>query len=222
MADNNNWTTEGDGWSTAIDDDKFIQLQNFKRVFKNGTRKNRFMLDFSKVTFEWASNLFTAIDGDGGSELKFLVESTTLPGKAVKSIDREFQGMKTYFAGDYDPPSGFSATFLSDIDGKAYSFCEAWLNAKKNNLTNTYGGKDQIEFPLVAWQTDDAGEVVGAWMMFGCVINDVSSMDKSQGTGDFETFTATFDCEFREVMWGSGSALTAAVETFVNLYTVSG
>jgi len=222
MADTiNNWTTEGDGWGEGFNPDKFIQLQNFKKVFKNGTRKNRFMLDFKYVTFGWATELFQAENGSAAGELKFLVESASLPGKSVKSIEREFQGMKTYYAGDYDPPSGFSVTFLSDIGGKAYSFCESWLNAKKNNLTNTYGSKDSIEFPLVAWQTDDQGDVVGAWMMFGCVINDLSSIDKSQGTGDFETFQATFDCEFREVMWGSGDALLAAVPTFLNLYTAS-
>lgn len=218
----NNWTTNDPVTDWSVDPDKFIQLQNFKKVFKNGTRKNRFMLDFSFVTYLWSTEGTTFLDGAGAGELKFLVSSTSLPGKNVKSIDREFQGMKTYFAGDYEPPSGFKVTFLSDIDGKAYNFCEAWLNAKKNNLTNTYGAKNTIEYPLVAWQTDDQGEVIAAWMLFGCVINDVSGIEKAQGTGEFETFDATFDCEFREVMWGRGDSLIAAVKTFLTAYSVIG
>jgi len=209
MANDNINNVTGDTWS--VDPDKFIQLQNFKNVFKNGTRKNRFMMDFMYCTFSW--------NYDNFADLKFLVESSSLPGKAVKSIEREFQGMKTYFAGDYEQPSGFKVTFLSDIDGKAYKFCESWLNAKKNNLTNTYGEKSSIEYPLVLWQTNDKGEKIAAWMLFGCVINDLSGLDKSQGAGDFETFDATFDVEFREVMWGEGTALTAAVSTFISAYS---
>ncbi len=222
MADINNWTSANTSTWEGYPSDQFIQLQNFKKVFKNGTRKNRFMIDFSYVALNWASTLTSFADGSGASDLKFLVDSSNLPGKSVKSVERDFQGMKTYFSGDYDPPSGFTVTFLSDIGGRAYSFCEAWLNAKKNNLTNTYGAKEDIEFPIVAWQTDDNGEKVAAWMLFGCVIKDIGALDKAQGSGDFETFSASFDCEFREVMWGTGVALETAVATFVTTYSAQG
>ena len=162
---------------------KFIQLQNFKQVFKNGTRKNRFVMDFGYVNFSLFTSLNPIVAGSEG-DLAFLIESTSLPGKTVKSNDRDFQGMKTFFAGDAEPPSGFKCTFKSDIDGKAYNFCEAWLNSKKNNMTNSYGKKSIIEHPLVVWQTDDEGEKIAAWILIGCVINDISGMDKAQGSGE--------------------------------------
>jgi hypothetical protein len=196
----------------------FLFLQKFKKVFKNGTRKNRFMLDFSYVDKTWASALISPT-GDGiADNLKFLVKGTGLKGKSVKSNDREFQGMKTFYSGDSEPITGFKATFLSDIDGIAYNFCEAWLNAKKNNITNTYGAKEDIESVLVAWQLNDKGEKIGAWVMFGAVINESGDMDKDQATGDFEEFDATFDIEFREVIRGEGATLQSAVDAFITAY----
>jgi hypothetical protein len=199
---------------SVIDKDRFIQLQNFKSVFKNGTRKNRFMLDFTKCQFAWASAIAANQD-----ELKFLVNTTSLPGKDVKSNDREFQGMKTFFSGDYEPPTDFKCTFLSDIDGKAYNFCEAWLNAKKNNLSNTYGAKPTIEAPLVVWQTNDQGDKIAAWVLVGAVIKGLSSIDKAQSSGEFETFDASWDIELREVIRGEGTTLDAAVTAFISALT---
>jgi hypothetical protein len=204
----------------AIDPNRFIQLQNFKQVFKNGTRKNRFMLDFSYVNFALFQS--EALAGFNQGDLAFLVDSATIPGKKVKSNERPFQGMITYFSADAEPPSGVKCVFLSDIDGKAYNFCEAWLNAKKNNLTNSYGAKSVIEHPLVLWQTDDEGEKIAACIFFGCVAEGSGDMDKAQGAGDFETFDFEWKCEFREVIRGRGTALTSAVQTLITTYGIVG
>jgi len=172
-------------------EDRFGELGKFKSVFREGVRKNRFLIDFKYTgTFGLTPN-YT-------SDLKWLVQGSSLPGQKVNDIEVSWQGLKTSYAGDPETNVDWKCNFFNDKEQRAYKYIDAWLNLKANPASNTRGLATDYQRKILVYQLNENGDKMCAYVLHNAHPNDLPEGARdNEPTTSWEQMDVSFKYDFR-------------------------
>jgi hypothetical protein len=169
-----------------------LPLENFTNAFIDGTRQNRFLVDFSPLV-----SIFGAEAAKDLDKMKFFVQSTQIPGKTIGAIQAHFQGLTSEYAGNLEHQD-WTCTFLSDTNYVADKIIETWMNLIHNPDTNlkSLASTYKIGTKIIIYQLDPRGVVLER-----CEMKNVWPKTKDPKNGDsasaeFQTYSVTWSYDW--------------------------
>lgn len=170
-----------------------IALGNFQENFVDGNRTNRFIIDFSRLISKFP-------DKESAKQLetmKFLVTAAPIPGRTSDTVNANWQGMPTAYAGNYSQQT-WTTTFLSDINFVAEKFIENWMVLIHDLKTNAKATPDQYKIGcnILAQQLNPAGILVEQTELVNIFPTVKGERNGETGSAEFQTFSVTWAFDY--------------------------
>ena len=163
-------------------DDSF-DIGSFKANFDNAAKNYLFyvLLDMPTLTGSLTAR---------GS--KFLVRSSTIPGKTVEKKEIGWQGYKFNFGGT-TTHEDWTVTFMVDTNADIYKSFVAWSNMVHNPRTNVHGNpSDYMRDQRVQLLSLDGTNSIMDINLIGAWPTQIANLDLNYDNTDIATFQVTF------------------------------
>lgn len=163
-----------------------LKLSDFKAVFKDGARPNRFLVSM---------NVPSMVRATAQDDVKYLCKGAQLPSRDIGQVEIKNLGMSYKVAGDqlYDD---VNLTFYNDYDWRARSLIEAWMDSitqvKNNNraYASDYLAEGMVTIAQLGRKEND---IVATYTLFGAYPKQMTSIDLAMDSTDqIEEFSVTF------------------------------
>jgi hypothetical protein len=155
-----------------------MNIDNFRKVFKGGTRQNRFRID-GDLFVAGTERKFSQLTADG----QLLAKATQVPPSTIGIIPVPFRGRIAKVPGDRQYLEW--PIVIYDTDSDIYRLFQAWsesLNQHSSN-TRTSGFGDTKETGLTTWSVDhldlNGDRVLKKVTLHNCWPVEVGSIDLS-------------------------------------------
>lgn len=168
-----------------------LPLENFTNAFIDGTRQNRFLVDFSPLI-----SLFPEAAKDL-DKMKFFVQSTQIPGKTIGVATAHFQGLTSEYAGNLEHQD-WTTTFLSDTNYVADKLIEAWMNLIHNPVTNLKSTADvyKIGTKIFVYELSPNGTVLEKCEMLNIWPKVKDGKNGDTASAEFQTYSVTWSYDW--------------------------
>lgn len=164
-----------------------LALNNFTTAFVDGTRQNRFLIDFSPLV---------ALFPDSAADLekmKFFVQSTQIPGKTIGAVQAHFQGITTEYAGNIEHKD-WTTTFISDTNYVADKLIETWMNIIHDPDTNLKSLADTYKHgnKIIVRQLAPNGVVLEEITLHNIWPKTKDDKNGDSASAEFQTYSVTW------------------------------
>jgi hypothetical protein len=170
-----------------------LSIDKFTSNFVDGTRQNRFLVDFSPLISKFEG----IIDAQELNRMKFLVSSTNIPGRTIGTVNANFQGTTTPYAGNTENQT-WSTTFLSDIGMVAEKFIDAWMLLIHQNNTNIkgYASEYKIGTAIKIYQLDPKGVVIEESLLKNIFPSSKAERSSDTSSAEFQSYQVTWHYDY--------------------------
>lgn len=168
-----------------------LPLDNFTNAFVDGTRQNRFLVDFSPLV-----SIFPDASKDL-DKMKFFVQSTQIPGKTIGAVQAHFQGLTSEYAGNLEHQD-WTCTFLSDTNYVADKIIETWMNLIHNPDTNlkSLASTYKIGTKIFLYQLAPDGTVLEKQELINIWPKSRDPKNGDTASAEFQTYSVTWSYDW--------------------------
>jgi len=166
---------------------ELLPLSNFTNAFVDGTRQNRFLVDFSPLV-----SLFPNSAADL-EKMRFFIQSTQMPGKTIGVTTAHYQGISTEYAGNIEHQD-WTTTFLSDTNYVADKLIESWMNLIHNPETNqkSLASTYKIGTKIIIYQLAANGSVLEKAELINVWPKSRDGKNGDTASAEFQTYAVTW------------------------------